>query len=76
MSAHDLEVTLGNDILRAATDDDYNTVKFTFIHMIGPVRGSGMKSGRRYDPEELILGGNNDGLPLWKAGPDGLESIT
>ena len=30
----------------------------------------------KVDPEELILGGNNDGLPLWKAGPDGLESIT
>ena len=75
VSAHDLQVTLGNDILRSATADDYNTVKFTFIHMIGSA-WLRYEEWAKVDPEELILGGNNDGLPLWKAGPDGLEAIT
>ena len=35
VSAHDLQVTLGNDLLRSATAEDYNTVKYAFFHMIG-----------------------------------------
>ena len=46
-----------------------------FIHMIGSA-WLRYEEWAKVDPEELILGGNNDGLPLWKAGPDGLEAIT
>ena len=64
VSAHDLQVTLGTDVMQSATADDYNTVKNTFIHLIGA-------AWQRYvawalvDPEELIIGGNYDGTPLW-----------
>ena len=68
VSAHDLQVTLGTDVMQSATADDYNTVKNTFIHLIGA-------AWQRYvewaavDPEELIIGGNFDGTPLWSAEP-------
>ena len=68
MSAHDLQVTLGNDVMRSATADDYNTVKHTFIHLIGA-------AWIRYaiweviDPQELIVGGNFDGTLLWRTIP-------
>ena len=61
VSAHDLQVTLGNDVMDSATADDYHTVKHTFFHLIGA-------AWLRYvewatvDPEEIIMGGNNDGL--------------
>ena len=64
VSAHDLQVTLGTDVMQSATADDYNTVKHSFIHLIGA-------AWQRYvewapvDPEELIIGGNYDGTPLW-----------
>ena len=64
VSAHDLQVTLGTDVMQSATAADYNTVKNTFIHLIGA-------AWQRYvewapvDPEELIIGGNYDGTPLW-----------
>ena len=35
VSAHDLQVTLGTDVMQSATDDDYQTVKHSFIHLIG-----------------------------------------
>ena len=60
VSAHDLQVTLGNDILLSATADDHSTVKNAFIHLIGA-------AWQRYvewaavDPQELIIGGNYDG---------------
>ena len=69
VSAHDLQVTLGNDILLSATADDYDTVKHTHIHLIGA-------AWQRYvewaavDPEELIVGGNFDGTPLWSRNLD------
>ena len=72
VSAHDLQVTLGTDVMQSATADDYNTVKNAFIHLIGA-------AWQRYvewatvDPEELIIGGNNDGLTLWQHGVDGLD---
>ena len=72
VSAHDLQVTLGTDVMQSATADDYNTVKNAFIHLIGA-------AWQRYvewatvDPEELIVGGNNDGLTLWQHGVDGLD---
>ena len=68
VSAHDLQVTLGTDVMQSATDDDYQTVKHSFIHLIGA-------AWQRYvewapvDPEELIIGGNYDGTPLWSAIP-------
>ena len=64
VSAHDLQVTLGTDVMQSATAADYNTVKNTFIHLIGA-------AWQRYvewaavDPEELIVGGVYDGTPLW-----------
>ena len=69
VSAHDLQVTLGTDVMQSATADDYNTVKNTFIHLIGA-------AWQRYvewaavDPEELIVGGNFDGTPLWSRNLD------
>ena len=48
--------------MQSATADDYNTVKNTFIHLIGA-------AWQRYvewalvDPQELIIGGNYDGTP-------------
>ena len=75
VSAHDLQVTLGNDLLRSATAEDYNTVKYAFFHMIGSAQLR-YETWAAIDPEELIIGGNNDGLPLWKNGPDGLEANT
>ena len=65
VSAHDLQVTLGTDVMQSATDDDYQTVKHSFIHLIGA-------AWQRYvewatvDPEELIVGGNYDGRLLWR----------
>ena len=65
VSAHDLQVTLGTDVMQSATADDYNTVKHSFIHLIGA-------AWQRYvewaavDPEELIIGGNFDGTLLWR----------
>ena len=65
VSAHDLQVTLGTDVMQSATDDDYQTVKHSFIHLIGA-------AWQRYvewatvDPEELIVGGNYDGTLLWR----------
>ena len=65
VSAHDLQVTLGTDVMQSATADDYNTVKHSFIHLIGA-------AWQRYvewatvDPEELIIGGNYDGTLLWR----------
>ena len=65
VSAHDLQVTLGTDVMQSATDDDYQTVKHSFIHLIGA-------AWQRYvewalvDPEELIIGGNFDGTLLWR----------
>ena len=64
VSAHDLQVTLGTDVMQSATADDYNTVKNSFIHLIGA-------AWQRYvewalvDPQELIIGGNYDGTLLW-----------
>ena len=69
VSAHDLQVTLGTDVMQSATADDYNTVKHSFIHLIGA-------AWQRYvewatvDPEELIIGGNYDGTPLWSRNLD------
>ena len=69
VSAHDLQVTLGNDVMDSATADDYHTVKHTFFHLIGA-------AWLRYvewaavDPEEIIMGGNYDGTPLWKRNLD------
>ena len=69
VSAHDLQVTLGTDVMQSATADDYNTVKHAFIHLIGA-------AWQRYvewaavDPEELIIGGNFDGTPLWSRNLD------
>ena len=69
VSAHDLQVTLGTDVMQSATADDYNTVKNTFIHLIGA-------AWQRYvewaavDPQELIIGGNYDGTLLWKRNLD------
>ena len=51
--------------MQSATDDDYQTVKHSFIHLIGA-------AWQRYvewatvDPEELIVGGNYDGTLLWR----------
>ena len=65
VSAHDLQVTLGTDVMQSATDDDYQTVKHSFIHLIGA-------AWQRYvewatvDSEELIVGGNYDGTLLWR----------
>ena len=65
VSAHDLQVTLGTDVMQSATAADYNTVKNAFIHLIGA-------AWQRYvewatvDPQELILGGNYDGTLLWR----------
>ena len=65
VSAHDLQVTLGTDVMQSATDDDYQTVKHSFIHLIGA-------AWQRYvewatvDPEEMIVGGNYDGTLLWR----------
>ena len=69
VSAHDLQVTLGTDVMQSAEANDYNTVKNTFIHLIGA-------AWQRYvewaavDPEELIVGGNFDGTPLWSRNLD------
>ena len=69
VSAHDLQVTLGTDVMQSAEANDYNTVKNTFIHLIGA-------AWQRYvewamvDPEELIIGGNFDGTPLWSRNLD------
>ena len=65
VSAHDLQVTLGTDVMQSATDDDYQTVKHSFIHLIGA-------AWQRYvewatvDPQELIIGGNYDRTLLWR----------
>ena len=65
VSAHDLQVTLGTDVMQSATADDYNTVKHAFFHLIG-------SAWQRYvewsavDPQELIIGGNFDGTLLWR----------
>ena len=70
VSAHDLQVTLGTDVMQSATAADYNTVKNTFIHLIGAawqtVRGMGSGGSR----SELIIGGNYDGTPLWSRNLD------
>ena len=73
-AAHDLQVTLGNDVLRSATADDYNTVKNTFIHMIGSAwwRYEVLKD---VDPQELIVGGNYDGTLLWRRNLDDYAAI-
>ena len=55
--------------MQSAEANDYNTVKNTFIHLIGA-------AWQRYvewaavDPEELIVGGNFDGTPLWSRNLD------
>ena len=65
VSAHDLQVTLGTDVMQSATADDYNTVKNTFIHLIGAtwIRYAIWEA---IDPQELIVGGNYDGTLLWR----------
>ena len=72
VSAHDLQVTLGTDVMQSATADDYNTVKNAFIHLIGAAWQRYVEWAK-VDPQELIIGGNNDGLTLWEHGVDGLD---
>ena len=63
--AHQLDSALGHHSLQSATEEDRMTVLHTLSAMIG-------SATRRYkvweatDPEQTIVGGNNDGVLLWK----------
>ena len=70
--AHQLDAAMGLHSIQSMEKEDRDAL-FELFH-------DGIASGtRRYaewetiDPEELIIGGVNDGLLLWKHGPDGRD---
>ena len=47
VSAHDLQVTLGTDVMQSATAADYNTVKNIPSSTLSELHGSGTWNGQR-----------------------------
>ena len=63
--AHQLDAAMGHHSLSSASEEDRLTVHRTLSAMIG----SGWRRFQAWnaiDPEEMIVGGNFDGTPLWK----------
>ena len=64
---HQLDATIGHHSLQAAEEVDRETIRETIRDMIGAAWIK-YQVWAVIDPEELIVGGNNDGVPLWKHG--------
>ena len=64
---HQLDATIGHHSLQAAEEVDRETIRQTIRDMIGAAWIK-YQVWAVIDPEELIVGGNNDGVPLWKHG--------
>ena len=63
--AHQLDDALGHHSLTSASEEDRMVTYQTLSSMIGS-GWSRYKIWDATDPEELIVGGNFDGVPLWK----------
>ena len=63
--AHQLDAALGHHSLYAAEEADRMVTLQTLSSMIG---SAWIRYGiwEAIDPEEIVHGGNNDGVPLWK----------
>ena len=59
---HQLDATIGHHSLQAAEEDDRETIRETIRDMIGAAWIK-YQEWAVIDPEELIIGGNNDGKP-------------
>ena len=64
---HQLDATIGHHSLQAAEEVDRETIRQTIRDMIGAAWIK-YQVWAVIDPEELIIGGNNDGVPLWEHG--------
>ena len=71
---HQLDAAMGHHTLASADVRDSLVVLQTLSDMIG-------SAWKRYevweatDPEELVIGGNNDGIPLWKVQKSEYDAI-
>ena len=63
--AHQLDAAMGHHSLQSAEEEDRLTTLQTLSAMIGSawIR---YRTWEAIDPTELVIGGNNDGIPLWK----------
>ena len=64
--AHQLDAAMGHHTLTSADERDSLIVLQTLSDMIGSPPGSDTRCGRRPTRIEIVIGGNNDGIPLWK----------
>ena len=64
---HQLDATIGHHSLQAAEEDDRDAIRQTIRDMIGAAWIK-YQMWAVIDPEELIVGGVNDGVPLWLHG--------
>ena len=63
--AHQLDDAMGHHSLTSSSEEDRLVTYQTLSAMIGSA-WKRYKIWEATDPEELVIGGNNDGLPLWK----------
>ena len=69
--AHQLDAAMGHHTLVSAAEEDRLTTLYALSDMIGSA-WMRYKVWEAVDPEELIIGGNYDGTPLWKRTESGL----
>ena len=72
--AHQLDDAMGHHSLSSASEEDRMVVINTLSAMIGSAWQK-FAEWREVDPEELIVGGNFDGTPLWRRNLDSFIAL-